>query len=192
MPPTPRPVLVLALLLAALPVSARAQDDGAGRGAAPPDVPSADTRVTPAAARFWIALDQPLSMPFHDETPLEDLLKYVQFATQGPDLPSGLTIYVDPAGLREAECTMQSPVRINLEGVPLAATLRLALNQLDLGYRVVPEGFLLITSRNSLRDSHGDAIARELAALRQEVVELRARVAELSARPASAAPLSPR
>jgi hypothetical protein len=190
MPPTPRPAFALALLLAALPATAHAQYGGGGIGTAQDEIPvvpgPADSSVTPAAAQLWIALGKPVSMPFAHETPLEDVVKYIQSATQGPDLPGGIPIYVDPVGLMEAEKTLQSPVVLNLEGLPLTTTLRLLLRQLDLGYRLEPEGYLLITSRNALRDpgsARDDAIARELAALRQEVAQLRALVAQQSSPP---------
>jgi hypothetical protein len=82
------------------------------------------------------ALDQPVTMPFPNETMLEDVLKYINGATQSPELPDGLPIYVDPAGLQEAEKTLQSPIALELKGVPLRTSLQLALKQLDLKYEV--------------------------------------------------------
>ncbi len=64
-------------------------------------------------------LDQPVAMSFPNETPLEDVLKYVKQATQGAN-DAGIPIYVDPLGLTEADRTMTSPVSIDLEGVPFA------------------------------------------------------------------------
>jgi len=46
-------------------------------------------------------LDEPISMSFANETPLEDVLKYIKSATQGPN-DTGIPIYVDPVGLQEA------------------------------------------------------------------------------------------
>ena len=75
-------------------------------------------------------------MSFNEDTPLEDVLKYIKQATQEPDISRGIPIYVDPIGLQEAEKSMTSTVRnIDLEGVPLKVTLKLLLNQLDLTYR---------------------------------------------------------
>jgi len=88
-------------------------------------------------------LDEPISMSFNEETPLEDLLKYIRQATSSPTY-SGIPIYVDPIGLMEADRTMTSTVRnMDLEGVPLRVTLGLLLKQLDLEY-VVRDGFLKI------------------------------------------------
>src|SRR5260370_38072621 len=86
-------------------------------------------------------------MSLYNATPLEDLLKDIKSATQGPN-DSGIPIYVDPVGLQEAEKTMTSPVTLDLEGVPLKATLRLLLKQLGLTY-TVKDGLLTITSESS-------------------------------------------
>jgi hypothetical protein len=92
-------------------------------------------------------LEEPISMSFANETPLEDVLKYIKAATQGPN-DTGIPIYVDPVGLNEAEKTMTSPVTLDLEGVPLKTTLRLLLKQLGLTY-TVKDGLLTITSESS-------------------------------------------
>jgi hypothetical protein len=92
-------------------------------------------------------LDEPISMNFANETPLEDVLKYIKSATQGPN-DSGIPIYVDPVGLQEAEKTLTSPITLDLEGVPLKTTLRLLLKQLGLTY-TVKDGLLTITSASS-------------------------------------------
>jgi hypothetical protein len=86
-------------------------------------------------------------MPFENETPLEDAIKYIKQATQGPN-DTGIPIYIDPVGLTETEKTMQSPVTMSLEGVPLKTTLRLLLRQLGLTY-TVKDGLLTITSETS-------------------------------------------
>jgi len=92
-------------------------------------------------------LDQPISMPFENETTLEDAIRYIKQATAGPN-DTGIPIYIDPIGLLEAERTMQSPVTMNLEGVPLKTAMRLLLKQLDLTY-TVKDGLLTITFKDS-------------------------------------------
>jgi hypothetical protein len=92
-------------------------------------------------------LDEPIAMSFANETPLEDVLKYIKSATAGPN-DTGIPIYVDPVGLQEAEKTMTSPVTVDLEGVPLKTTLRLLLKQLGLTY-TVKDGLLTITNESS-------------------------------------------
>jgi hypothetical protein len=92
-------------------------------------------------------LEQPVTMSFPNETPLEDVLKYIKVMTQGPN-DNGIPIYVDPVGLNEASRTLLSPVTLELEGVPLKTTLRLLLKQLGLTY-TVKDGLLTITAEGS-------------------------------------------
>jgi hypothetical protein len=93
-------------------------------------------------------LSEPIPMSFNEETPLEDVLKYVKQATTTATY-QGIPIYVDPIGLNEADKTLQSTVRnLDLDGVPLKITLKLLLKQLDLTY-TVKDGFLMITSQES-------------------------------------------
>src|SRR5262249_49651897 len=79
--------------------------------------------------RILAHLEEPVSMSFANETPLEDVLKYIKAATRGPN-ETEIPIYVDPVALIAAEKTMTSPVTLDVEGVPLKTTLRLTLNQL--------------------------------------------------------------
>jgi hypothetical protein len=102
----------------------------------------------PKTVAIQSALDRPVSMPFANETPLDDVLKYIKTATTSTEHPDGIPIYVDPIGLQESEKTLTSPVTMNLEGVPLKQTLRLILRQLDLTYSV-KDGFMTITSTTS-------------------------------------------
>jgi RNA polymerase sigma factor (sigma-70 family) len=101
----------------------------------------------PKSQAILAKLEEPVSMSFANETPLEDVLKYIKQATSEPNSP-GIPIYVDPVGLQEAEKTITSTIQLDLEGVPLRRTLQLALNQLDLIY-YVDDGILVITSRES-------------------------------------------
>lgn len=102
----------------------------------------------PATQRILARLEEPISMSFHDDTPLEDVLKYIQQATT-TSTHKGIPIYVDPLGLQEAEKSMTSTVRnIDLEGVPLRRTLQLLLKQIGLVY-FVEDGMLCITSEDS-------------------------------------------
>jgi hypothetical protein len=103
--------------------------------------------VTAANARIMKTLERPVPMWFPGETPLEDVLKYIQDRTEGTD-GNRIAIYVDPVGLNEAEKTIRSPISIDLEGIPLKSSLRLALKQLGLVYSV-RDGLLLITSESA-------------------------------------------
>ena len=94
--------------------------------------PTASDGVASMNARIWNALEQPVPMRFIEDTPLEDVLKYLATATRAPygkDIP----IYLDPLGLQEAEKSLTSTVRnLEFDGVPLKTSLRLCLDQLDL------------------------------------------------------------
>lgn len=91
---------------------------------------------------IWTRLEEPVSMSFANDAPLEDVLKYIKSATTGLR-DSGFPIYVDPVALNEAGKTMKSPVTLDVEGIPLRVTLGLLLKQLDLEY-VVQDGMLKI------------------------------------------------
>ena len=92
-------------------------------------------------------LEEPISMSFAAETPLDDVLKYIKQATTTPTF-AGIPIYVDPVGLQEAERSLNSTVQIDLEGIPLRRTLQLVLSQLGLAY-FVEDGMVVITSEDS-------------------------------------------
>lgn len=103
-----------------------------------------DHGVDPATSAILKKLDEPLPMNFPNETPLEDILKYIKESTRGPN-DTGIPICLDPIGLNEAERVETSPVTIDMDGVPLRVTLQLALNQIGLKY-FVKDGFLAVTS----------------------------------------------
>ena len=106
-------------------------------------------------------LNESVSMSFKEETPLEDVLKYIKQATTSSNY-SGIRIYVDRIGLQEAEKSMTSTVRnMNLDGVSLRVTLKLLLDQLNLAF-TVKNGLLTITSSESAeRDTVDAEPARE-------------------------------
>ncbi len=154
--------------------------------------------MSPEATRVWLKLQEKVPMQFANETPLEDVLKYIRSCTTDKaDFPEGIPIYLNPAGLQEVEKAPQSPVILDLKGIPLATTLRLALDQLGLAYRIHPDGLVTITNKDA-EDAPADAdalILNSLAALRLEVRQLRAELLLLRtirddhpAPPAAAAP----
>jgi hypothetical protein len=96
-------------------------------------------------------LEEPISMSFANETPLDDVLKYIKQATTTQTF-NGIPIYVDPLGLQEAGRSLTSTITIDLEGVPLKTTLRLLLKQLGLAY-LVRDGRLVISSIQGIRNS---------------------------------------
>ncbi len=130
--------------------------------------------LTPRSAATWMKLQDIVPMQFPNETPLEEILKYIKEVTKGKD-PKGIPIYVSPTGLLEVEKTLTSPVQIDVEGITLASSLKLLLKQLNLAYYVRPDGLLVITSENDedLPLEHQSRVLEELNALRLEVAALR-------------------
>jgi hypothetical protein len=110
---------------------------------------------SPRTKNILTKLEEPVSFSFANPTPLEDILKYIKAATTGAK-DSGIAIYVDPKGLEEAGVTPQSPVEIDVEGVPLKTTLRLALKQVGLAY-CVKDGLLMISSVGRIFDELREA-----------------------------------
>jgi RNA polymerase sigma factor (sigma-70 family) len=106
-------------------------------------------------------LDEPISLRFSSETPLEDVLKQIRDVTKRQD-GKPLPIYVDPAGLAEAEKTLSSTVTIDLEDVPLRFSLRLFLKQLGLAY-CVRDGVLIISSVDGIHQELLEAQAEQMA-----------------------------
>lgn len=132
--------------------------------------------LSPRALAIRARLSQPLDMSFDQETPLEDVVRFIREATDSPDMKGGLPIYLDPIGLTEAEKTPSSPVVMSLKGIPLGKTLRLTLKQLGLAYVIDEDGFLLITSESAAEvpADPSQAILDELTQLRRDVAELKA------------------
>lgn len=179
------------------PIAATVVSGGVSGGAAADTDPAPKIYLTPPvtaeAAATWVKLQKRIAMPFSNETPLEDVLKYIKSATAPPaDAKGGdankpapteaatssaeLQIYVDPVGLQEAEKTVSSPITIHLEGVPLATSLELVLRQLGLAYYVQSDGILVIDSKGSERHLTSDPFALvldNLAKLRAEVAALK-------------------
>lgn len=106
--------------------------------------------ASPESRALLARLEERVRMPFANETPLCDVLSYLDQATAKPPEDRGIRILVVPEGLREAERSLNSTLQIDLEGVPLKTTLRLMLDQLGLAC-VVRDGRLVIHSREGIR-----------------------------------------
>ncbi len=88
------------------------------------------------------ALDKRVPFPFANDTPLQDVLRYVQAATE--DDEGKLEFVVDEQELQKAEVTMQSPVVLNLNDATLGTSLTLLLDQLGLTYTVNANGAIVV------------------------------------------------
>ncbi len=100
-------------------------------------------------ARIQNALSRVHPMNFPMETPLRDVLGFVQASTATGELPEGIPIYVDPVSLEDAGVTLDAPVQIDLSGVRLKTTLELTLRQLGLTY-VIRQGVVIFLTPEKL------------------------------------------
>ena len=111
--------------------------------------------ATPNTKDVLARLELPVSMPFANGTPFDQVLAYIKLATTSPTY-SGIPIDVDPRGLQVVERTMWYVVWIDLDGVPLRTSLRWVLDQLGLIY-VVKDGMVHITARELVNGPAGRA-----------------------------------
>ena len=90
-------------------------------------------------------------MDFANETPLGAVLTYIKQATFKERKPTnaGIPIYVDPIGLQEAEQTLASTVKIDVNGPPIKGHAPIMLGQLGLAY-VVKDDVLIISSAKGI------------------------------------------
>jgi len=102
-------------------------------------------------------LEEPVSLHFPQETPLEEVMKHIKDVSKGSD-GKRIPIYVDPTGLQEADKNLGTPVTLDLEDIPLRFSLRLILKQLGLAY-CVRDGVVIISS---------------VAGIEQELMEIQA------------------
>jgi hypothetical protein len=82
-------------------------------------------------------------MPFAQETSLQDVFNYIKSATRGGQLPTGLWLRVDAATLRRTPGFMQREITLNLGGAPLATSLHLIANQLDMDAVLQDDGSIV-------------------------------------------------
>jgi hypothetical protein len=116
-----------------------------------PGYPASSLEIAAVNTRIRALLERSIPMHFAQPTPLEDVEKHVRAETRRID-GLGLPIHVDPVGLNEVEKTMQSPLALDIDGIPLKTSLHLALRQLGLTYEI-REGLLEIVC-----ESCGDGV----------------------------------
>jgi len=112
------------------------------------------------------ALDEPITLRFAQETPLEKVLDQIKEKAKGAG-GEPIPIYVDPNGLQEAEVTLQSVVSIDLANVPLKFSLRLILKQIRLAY-CVRDGVVIISSLEGVEQELMEAESEQIG-LRPEL-----------------------
>jgi hypothetical protein len=116
--------------------------------------PISSHRIDTTRERILQELERPVPMRFPNQTPLEDVLKYIKDATLGAD-GKGVPIYVDPVGLQETQKNLTSPVSIEVEGVPLKRSLSICLKQLGLAYSV-RDGYVMISAEGAVMPVYDD------------------------------------
>ena len=112
--------------------------------------PARSMRMTTDRRRSSPSSAKPIAMSFPEETPLEDVIKYIQQQYQEPRRsPTASRSTSIPIGLQEAEKSMTSTVRTSTSRRSRSGRrLKLLLKQLDLTYQV-KDGLLTITSNDS-------------------------------------------
>jgi hypothetical protein len=118
---------------------------------------------SPETRALLARLDEPVKIPFPDETSLRDVLAYLEQVTGKPPHERAMEFLIVPGGLEQAKKTLDSTIQMDLKGVPLKTTLRLMLDQLGLAC-VVKNGRLVIHSAKGIeklrRKESGAAVPR--------------------------------
>ena len=96
------------------------------------------------------ALDRVVPLEVGAAIPLKDFLTEVQERTASDALPEGLPIFLDPIGLQKAGATLQSPVTLDMGGLPVREMLRHALAPIGLAGAHHPDNLYTITAAESL------------------------------------------
>jgi hypothetical protein len=91
------------------------------------------------------ALDRPVTLRLTAPATLSTGLKAIKGIVPNPALP----IYVDPVGLGEAGVTMNTPVTLDVRGVPLKEAMMRLLKPLGLTHYVDANRLVVITSETS-------------------------------------------
>ncbi len=117
----------------------------------------ASHETNPQSKAILKKLDARIDMSFNGSNTLEEVLNYIKQTTATEDY-AGIPIYVDPKGLKEAEASLQSPVELELSGVPLKTTFRLMLKQIGLAY-CVRDGVLIVSSVQGIAEELQEAMS---------------------------------
>jgi hypothetical protein len=123
--------------------------------------------ASPETLAMLARLEEPVKIPFPDETSLRDVLAYLEQVTGKPPHERAMPFLVVPGALEQAKKTLDSTIQMDLDGVPLRTTLRLLLDQLGLAC-VVKNGRLVIHSAKGiekLRRKESGAAVRRVGAI---------------------------
>ncbi|MHB1560171.1 MAG: RNA polymerase sigma factor [Isosphaeraceae bacterium] len=98
-------------------------------------------------------------------TTLKAILDQIRSSLKGSQGHIIVPVFVDPRGLEQARVTLDSPINLDVQGLPFKTALRLTLRQLGLAY-CVRDGVLFISSYEGIREELAEA-AGELRGLNQ-------------------------
>ena len=117
-------------------------------------------QVTTRTKAILARLDEPVALNLPELTFLESILESAQRATKkGPNDP-GIPIYIDPIGLRRAECTLYSTVMIpTTRAVSLKDTFARAFRPLRLAY-IVKDDVLIISDPRGIERERNEVGVR--------------------------------
>jgi hypothetical protein len=103
--------------------------------------------VGDAEAHTWLLLHQVAPLRFPEKTSLGGVLEAIEGATKGEGLNGrGLVIGVAPLARKKPGQLWRTPVTIVAEGAPIGASLAQLLKSLQLAFRVLPDGNVLIVA----------------------------------------------
>jgi hypothetical protein len=135
--------------------------------------------LTPRAARTWAKLEKLVPMPFANEIPYAEFLEHVTEATANPaQNDPGIQIYMlYPPFQGQVHISMQIPITIDLQGIPLWKTLGLVLHDVGETYSVHDDGLVIISPGGYEHDllDPTERVLDELHALRKDVAASRRR-----------------
>jgi cyanophycinase len=121
--------------------------------------PPAPAAITPRTRAILARLEERVSMPFPEETPLDEVLQHIRRAAEkGPDDP-GLPIYIDPMGLQRAERSLNATVMIHETAIPLKDALTRVLASLRMAY-IVKDDVLIVTDVQGVRQEQREVPVR--------------------------------
>ena len=146
--------------------------DRAARGQARAKGEPAGVRAAGPAVSVQDALLKPIDLPFDRETTLEEVRQYLGKALGAP-------VVLDRSALDRLDLTPEETVQIDLKGVRLKVGLKLLLDQVGMGFKVVPEDNLLILTDPEGSDDSDQRVLAEVKALHREIHDLQDAVDDL-------------
>ena len=137
---------------------------------------------TAAAMHTQQMLQKVVAIPFVEETPFSEVLKFIKRAAEESSPGSALSLYLDPVGLFEADRTEESSVKLAIEGLNLEDSLHLICDQLGLSVEIRDNGLVYIDNKDSDKptvESFPETVLDQLSILQVEVQAMRRELGSL-------------